>query len=433
MTHRFWVRVRIPEGAAAGAYRSTVRLLGDQAPERRLAAEVRVLPFRAAEADLIQNLYFYHQDGRVSERAPKEVHETAAGLRAQAVRDVVDHLETAIADAHRWWVYERKGGGWAVEMKYAWEDLENFRRAGHAPRRVLVQLQPILKQAAHRILTESEAGKFGKHLSGAPDLPDEYWTAIGDIVEQIDRSLREEGVELALYSPFDEPFGDDLDLFVRTSQVLQERLDDPRIFCNVPPWIYYGEHGATALAPWCNVWWVYGTLTDDEREEEMADGTRLMGRFDPAGPTRARAASGLLRWRRQEVGGNWWSYDALRGSVNTQLDGPTYGDRCMAYPTVPRTPRVIWEATRMGHEDLRYVRTLEEQVDAATGDCGPWRRAGRRGGQVLRALHERIDPTLPQPLDDAAEYDEWRRKVVHAIEDLIEARQRCDAPGPGED
>ena len=175
------------------------------------------------------------------------------------------------------------------------------------------------------------------------------------------------------------------------------------------------------------MWWVYGTLTDEERRAERESGTRLMGRFAVGSPAGARAAAGLLRWRRQEEGGHWWSYDAVHGSLNTQLDGPSWGDRVLVYPTHPPSPRVIWEAARLGHEDLRYLRTLEGM---STGEepCKELRRPMARGRKLLRDLHARLDPTVPEPFDEAGEYDRVRAELIRTIEEIQVARGSCTIP-----
>jgi hypothetical protein len=314
-----------------------------------------------------------------------------------------------------------------VELAFARDVLEDFRRAGHPARKAIVIPFSLLHRLAGEILPQEEAAKIGRHLTGRPVISDEYWRIFGDLMEQIDAMLVEEGVIERLYNPVDEARGLDLSFYVDIARVLRQRLDEPDIFCNVPPAVYYGSgaEGEPALALWCNVWWVYGTLTDAQREAELRQGTRLMGRFVVASPAGARAASGLLRWRRREVGGNWWSYDALRGSPNTQMDGPSYGDRCMVYPTEPPSPRVIWEAARLGHEDLRYLRTLETLSEAPTSNCRELHRAATRGKRLLRDLHRRVDPTVPEPFSEAADYDRVRQHLLHAIEEIHQAGLDC--------
>ncbi|MGD8376888.1 MAG: hypothetical protein PVF68_12160, partial [Acidobacteriota bacterium] len=246
------------------------------------------------------------------------------------------------------------------------------------------------------------------------------------LVERIDAALRAAGVERRVYNPWDESFGDDLPIFIQAATVLRERLDEPRVLCNVPTTTYYGRPPVgpeRALAPHCNAWWVYGTLTDEERARELARGTWLMGRFEPEGPARARAAAGLLRWRRREMGGNWWAYDVMKGSANTQLDGPSWGDRCLSYPTVPPSPRLAWEWTRVGHEDLRYLATLERWVaEGAPEDSRAARRAVRRGERLLEELREAVDPTSSDALEAPEAYEEARERVLEALLALHEAR-----------
>jgi hypothetical protein len=418
-----WVRVRVPEGTAPGRYRSRLRLAG-AGSEIVIPLEIRVLPFGTVSPSLLQNVYFGGSAGVLVSSPTVGVEEEAGALRAAGVRDIVDHLGSATAYFDRFVVYERKDGEVAIEGAYMRERLDDFRRAGHPAHDALVALQPILTGLAE-VRAPAEAAKFGKHLSAAPDLPEAYWRAFGDLIVRLDRELAAQGVERRLYNPWDEPFGDDLDLFLRAAGVVRERLGSARIFCNVPGSVYYGGEGTgpeRALAPVCDAWWVYGTLTDAEREREIARGTWLLGSFVPDDATQARAAAGLLRWRRRESGGNWWAYDVFTGSANTQLDGPSWGDRCLVYPGSPPVPRIAWEATRMGHEDLRYLETLTAAVGRALVNPLPGvRQAGRRGSALLDRLRQETDPTLHEPFGWMSAYDQVRRDAIAAIERIVAA------------
>ncbi len=426
-TSRFWLRVHVPEDARPGIYRSVLRhrVAGDVLEVTPV--DVRVLPFHAAEVDLFQNVYFYGSASQFKSPPGSPLREAAEQVRSAAIRDIVAHVGSAAAWLHLWPVYREATGQWTVEMAFARDVLEDFRRAGHPAEDALISLRGLLRGLADQMLPKEEAEKIQKHLSSPLELTDEYLQVFGDLIRQVDDKLAEEGVTQRLYDPVDEARGNDLPFYVDIARVLHQRLDEPSVFCNVTPWIYYGKADndeRPALAPWCNVWWVYGTLTDEERRAERKSGTRLMGRFVVGSPAGARAAAGLLRWRRQEEGGHWWSYDAVQGSMNTQLDGPSYGDRVLVYPTDPPSPRVVWEATRLGHEDLRYLRTLEGM---STGEeaCKELRRPMARGRKLLRDLRARLDPTVPEPFDQAGEYDRVREQLIRAIEEIHVAGSSC--------
>ena len=418
-----WLRVQVPEGAAPGLYRSRMRLSG-AGSEVVIPLQIRVLPFTAVSPHLFQNVYFGGTAGLFAGPPSAELEEEAAALRAAGIRDIVDHLGSAAARLDRFVVYERQDGQVEIELAYMRERLDDFRRAGHPARDALIGLQPILMNLA-QLRVPAEAVKFGKHLSAAPQLPATYWREFGDLIVRLDRELAAQGVERRIYDPWDEPFGDDLDLFATAARIVRERLGPARIFCNVPGSVYHDADGTgaeRALAPVCDTWWVYGTLTDAERERELSRGTLLLGAFVADDPTQARAAAGLQRWRRREAGGNWWAYDAFQAGANTHLDGPSWGDRCLVYPGSPPSPRIAWEATRMGHEDLRYLETLAAAVDRALANPLPAvREAGRHGDALLDRLRRETDPTLLEPLGTMAAYDRVRRDTIFAIERIVTA------------
>jgi len=429
-TQRFWLRVNVPADARPGIYRSMLRRRAAGVEFGEMPVQVEVLPFHAVEVDLFQNLYFYGRASQLKSSPGSPLHRAGQEVRSESIRDIVSHLGSAAAWLQLWPVYREAGGQWAVEMQFARDTLEDFRRAGHPATDALISLRGLLRGLADQLLPEEEARKLQKHLKSAPALTEEYLQVFGDLIRQVDAMLAEEGVTQRLYDPVDEARGNDLPFYVDIARVLHDRLEEPSVFCNVPPWIYYGKADndeQPGLAPWCNVWWVYGTLTDEERRSEKEKGTRLMGRFVLRNPAGARAAAGLLRWRRQEEGGNWWSYDAVQGSMNTQLDGPSYGDRVLVYPTHPPSPRVAWEAARLGHEDLRYLRTLEE-ISQGEESCKDLRRATAQGRKLLRDLHVRLDPTVSEPFDEAGEYDRVREQLIRAIEEIHLARVSCVVP-----
>jgi hypothetical protein len=397
---------------------------------KQMPVQVRILPFRTAQVDLFQNVYFYGRASDFRALPGSPLHQARQEVRSAAIRDIVAHLGSAAAYLQTWPVYRDADGRWAVELAFARDILEDFRRAGHPAEDAIIILRSLLRNLANQMLPKEEAEKIQKHLSSLPRFTDEYWRVLGDLIRQVDDMLAEEGVTQRLYNPMDEARRADLPFFVDVARVLHQRLEQPSVFCNVAPWIYYGRADndeQPALAPWCNVWWVYGTLTDEERQRERRSGTRLMGRFVVDSPSGARAAAGLLRWRRQEEGGHWWSYDAVQGSLNTQLDGPSYGDRVLAYPTDPPSPRVIWEAARLGHEDLRYLRTLEE-MSGGEESCKELRRPMARGRKLLRDLHASVDPTVSEPFAEAGEYDRARAQLIRAIEEIHEAGGSCVLP-----
>ena len=429
-TSRFWLRVYVPDDARPGIYRSVLRHRVAGEVREQTPVQVRVLPFHAAQVELFQNVYFY---GRASEfKTPpgSPLRQARQEVRSAAIRDIVAHLGSAAAYLHTWPVYRDAGGRWAVELAFARDVLEDFRRAGHPAEDAIIISRSLLRNLADQMLPKEEAEKIQKHLSSLPEFTDEYWRVFGDLIRQVDDMLAEEGVTQRLYNPMDEARGVDLPFYVDIARVLHERLDQPSVFCNVAPWIYYGKADndeQPALAPWCNVWWVYGTLTDEERRAERENGTRLMGRFVVGSPAGARAAAGLLRWRRQEEGGHWWSYDAVQGSLNTQLDGPSWGDRVLVYPTHPPSPRVVWEAARLGHEDLRYLYTLE-RMSQGDEPCKELRRPMARGRKLLLDLHAWLDPTVSEPFDEAGGYDRVRAELIRAIEEIHVARGSCTIP-----
>jgi hypothetical protein len=209
---------------------------------------------------------------------------------------------------------------------------------------------------------------------------------------------------------------------IGAAKAIRTVVKDALIYCNVPKNVYYG-FGDTkpeyALAPHCNVWWVYGTLDDEERAREEKRGTLLLGAFAYGPPANSRSTSGFLMWRRGLVGANMWAHDAWYASASSQLDGPSWGDGCQVYPTSPFTPRLTWEATRQGIYDLRYLLTLEDMIARSEKDGK--RDAAAAARQWRDKLWAALDPTKNLAWQDTAAYQQHRRQIADLILALIRA------------
>jgi len=76
----------------------------------------------------------------------------------------------------------------------------------------------------------------------------------------------------------------------------------------------------------------------------------------------------------------------------------------------------------MGHEDLRYLQTLEAAVERAFVNPLPSvHQAGRRGAALLDRLRLEVDPTLGEPLGWMPAYDQMRRETIAAIGRIVAA------------
>ena len=363
-------------------------------------------------------------------------------MRMLYLKDIHEHLQganMALVGVHGFTLRRGKDGAIEVDSSGALLGIQEYRQAGVRVTYAVVKLQHLLRQLARWLAPEEAKKIVGDRITGEPlNLPAVYYEELTKIVGVMDRVLRKAGMERTIYHIWDEPSGDnERRLVIRTAKTIRKVVKDPLMYCNVNRTVYYGyDKPELALAPHCNVWWVYHEITDQEREREAKRGTMLLKNFGNRNlPKRARPDSGFLMWRRSQGGANMWAYDVWRASTSTQLDGPFFGDAGAVYPTMPITPRLAWEATRQGLYDLRYLVTLEDMI-ARAKRAGGARTKGTRPLKAAAAAQEWLDAVWKAmdakklythykdggPLwEDTSEYQKHRRQIADHILRLIEA------------
>jgi len=446
-TRQFWLTLRVPPETGPGKYGGGVDMTVKGRKLQSLAVEIEVLPFGLVPHQLALEVYFGSQMSSVPRDSTKAIREEARRVRALYLADVDEHLRgvnMALVVDDGFDVRRGKDGSIEVDSSHALQTIHDYREAGVRVTSATVGFQHLLHRLA-LLVAPAEAKKFSINRIPVPlQLPPAFDEALTDVVRVMDREVRKAGVDQTIYYIWDEASGDNERLMViRTANVIRRVVKNPLVYCNLSPTTYYGyDKPELALAPHCNVWWVYNRFADEEREREAKRGTIMLGAFGHKGrPEHARAGSGYLMWRSRQGGANMWGYDIWRGSYSTQLDGPFYGDACQVYPTTPITPRLSWEAVRQGLYDFRYLLTLRDMIARAKT---PGQAEAAAAAQVwLDELWEYIDPNKLFPpamnvppdcslWDDPSQYQKHRRRIADHILRLIKAgvapaRMRTDA------
>ena len=89
-------------------------------------------------------------------------------------------------------------------------------------------------------------------------------------------------------------------------------------------------------------------------------------------PEFSRVTFGLYAWNSPFLDQGVWIYQSFHEDPYDDTDGRT-GDLAYAYPDpernyAPTIPTLRWEGVREGIDDLRYLYTLEQAIEAAEGD-----------------------------------------------------------------
>jgi hypothetical protein len=158
--------------------------------------------------------------------------------------------------------------------------------------------------------------------------------------------------------------------------------------------------------------------------------TRRMG----GRPEFSRATWGFYAWNSPFQGQGVWTYHASFGDPYDDTDGPT-GDLAYAYPDpernyAPTLPTLRWEGVREGSDDLGYLYTLEQALEAARGD--PERaNAVAHGEALLSELRTRLNRYGPEARGIMAYFEphDYQRFRWAMAQSIIALQMSEPAPG----
>ncbi|MFQ5594736.1 MAG: hypothetical protein ACE5HA_11375, partial [Anaerolineae bacterium] len=164
--------------------------------------------------------------------------------------------------------------------------------------------------------------------------------------------------------------------------------------------------------------------------DAAASGDRLAFYYNTRGlggrPEFSRATWGIYAWNSPFAEQGVWTYHHFVGDPYDDSDGHA-GDLAYAYPDpardyAPTLPTLRWEGVREGLDDLRYIYTLEQTMQAAQGDPSK-SDALARAEALLEQLRADLNRYGPEARGIMAyfepdDYARYRREIAQAITDL---------------
>lgn len=153
----------------------------------------------------------------------------------------------------------------------------------------------------------------------------------------------------------------------------------------------------------------HGRLSQAEAAKWHSAGQRIWSYGNPQSPPEDpdvfRRNYGLLLWKNGYDGAATYAYQDGFGSIWNDFDHPTFRDHNFTYPTVDGVIGTIaWEGYREGVDDVRYLTTLLQSIDAAESSADT--RRLRLAGEA-RAYLAGLSPL--------GNLDEIRRQLIDYI------------------
>ncbi|MBC8443141.1 hypothetical protein H8D79_00295, partial [PVC group bacterium] len=357
---QLWVTVHVPARAPAGTYRGRVRIEPASGAPAQVPVELRVLPFGLDEPKIICSIYYRGTLGATTPKCTSE-RKTVQQVLAE-FRDMVAHGVTNPT------VYQRPGS--------------NLLRYFGLRREAGLHGGPLLTLGvgAHASLAE-----LRKTVAFAKD----------------------NGFSAAYFYAADERKGDELRAERRLFRTIHEAGGKVFVACYRDSYELVGD---LLDLP------IYSGKPDVEIGRAFHSMGHLIGSYgNPQGgveePETYRRNFGLALWKAGYDCACTYAYQHSFGHAWDDFDHATYRDHNMAYPTVDGViPTIQWEGYREGYDDLRYLATLQDAIEAAKGRDGP-------AGALARAAELwvlRMDP-------DETPLDELRRGMIERILTLRQA------------
>ena len=403
-----YVTVHVPDDAAPGRYRGNLTVTAD-GQRRTLPIEFEVLPIRLASPR--KHYGIYYSDGARNPKTPEVVRRELADIRAHGADRII---------AHPRMTYREEGEKVVLEVDPLTESISRLREAGFQP--------PYIVWDGLESLAAMTDGPTGpKFLASAK-------TA----VETSRKLAAEKGWGELVLTHMDEVFNRDrFDRYVDLAKALRQ-VPEQRIYItfHTRPQPEVAEM-TRLITPYVDIRCLHGHSVDEwiaagHTWEELATEVSEPGKeawcyYNLRGalevPEWARLTNGYWLWLTPITTHTPWAYNSWRGDPLEDADGYDYG---YAFPVGDRIVSTrLWEAYREGIDDLRYLSTLEAELEQA-------KQAGRDDAAVttaqawLKQLRDQLRSLPLEPQQSAivkamsaayssADYDLWRRQCARHI------------------
>ena len=382
-TQQFWLMLRVPDDARAGAYRGEVTLTTDRG-SASLPITLEVLPFDLAGPGKWIGMYWKPNQCDTRERMLKQLDDMRAhGMNALACtppkpkmkladgRLQVDATETLA------FLHLIKSKGFDGPIPSHWRIEQGAKRLFGAKR---------IQEGARLIATEIVK------LSERPDTPELLFYPVDEIGNHPKRQT----------------------LFLRRSALIKQ-APGAKVYCTVNNFAA-GQRCVEGIDYWCSN--ITFSLDWERYVREHKKVYMRYGSHYTKDPRRARNSSGFGFYRRNAVAMYYWHYQAVVADPFDDLDGGTR-DWCASYPGKDGPiPTLDWEGVAEGVDDLRYIHTLNLLAARCTKRGGDASRKAEQALAALTALLAQDATTSAYDFMKAASDDDFhglRRKVVDLI------------------
>lgn len=361
---QFWLTARPPADTAPGVYEGTVTVSAADGPVAELPVRLRVLPFILADPVLEYSIYYR---GRLTPDGQGSITSEAKSPEqfAAEMRDLVAH---GVTNPTIYQAFDEELLGRVLDLREA---------AGmRSPRLYTLGIS-----------------------TGAPETEEALAQLRDGVRTWLDFTRARGYEELCVYG-IDEASGDRLRAERAAFAAVHEVGARVFVACYRD---YFDLVGDLLDVP---VW--SGAPDPEEAAKAHSVGHRILNYGNPQcgveEPETYRRNFGLLLWRAGYDGAMDYAYQHSFTHIWNDFDNVSYRDHTMAYPTVDGVVGTVqWEGFREAVDDVRYLTTLLEAIDAAKSAGGESAREARRAEEWVGTI------------DPQGDLDLLRRRIIAHI------------------
>ena len=423
-THRFWLTVRVPEDAQPGTYEGAVAISDAAGAQVDVPVRLRVLPIALQDDPAkIYGMYYRHpldNWSRATDEASKQYYLRQAEAEHE---DLVAHgMRNVVLSA--WCPTANDAGEFVPDWTVLEAKLEMCERYGFTGPYVT----SINAGGIYRKYMDGE--NWGSHTDTAKTPPPEYAAELTAMTRFIESERERYGWPVFLYYPIDEPGHDAASVELVRITMEAIRAGGGPTYLTADP----SQEAFRPLMPVIDVWCTQPFLPD--RETVLADmaardvqywcyPNKSCGENDHTTVRGGRMTYGFGFWRSGFVTLIPWIYSSTTSDPLNYLTGAAMDFLVRHEPDGTPMSVTIWESYREGHDDYRYVYTLEQLIARAraSGNAGAVAAADeaqRELDYVWNAIQVQ-DRYMYDGLWPAGDFDVYRWIIAEQIMKLQDA------------
>ncbi len=399
---RFWVTVHVPDTIAPGVYRGKLTISAAGAPSTDVPLAVRVLPIRLRQnPEHIYSMYYRDPLSNVHERNTPRANEYFRHKAECERLDMVAHgMNSHISGVTG--LTRDEQGNWTMDGTETETRLALDRKHGLTGKPMVVHIP--VGWWYYKLVDKQGLGSHMRLVR--PDVPQSFFDEVTKMVKAVELEKKKYNWPEFLYYPIDEPSTQEASVkFMANVLAAIKKVPGVRTYVTADPSHEQFEPMWPHVDVWCCQPFVFGyekikRLSKEKNIEFWCYPNHISGENDHTPIRGARMTWGYGFWKSGFKTLVPWIYQSEISDPWNYLDGTAMDFFNRATPDGRPIPVAMWEASREGIDDGRYIYTLQQLVEEGKKRGGPAAAAALEGEKELKFLWDSIEVQEKYKYDD---------------------------------